>query len=94
MTEVKNVRWIRREDHLAGEIDRLTKAMERGDERYDELRKELYDLKLAVPKSIDNLMAQLIETKAKLAVQTKYSILMVVTIIPANMALLWKIFSV
>lgn len=92
VTEDRISSWERREEFMSAELSRLARELEKSEDKTGTIKQELNDLKLEMSRAVDGLSIKLAETNAKLKVQGRYAWFMISTLVPANIALLYKIF--
>lgn len=93
VTEERLTRWERQTAVIARDLSQLASASARHTARIDGLEKYSAEIRVKLSDTVGNVNQQLAAVQAKLQVQTKYSLLMICTLLPATIALLWKIFT-
>lgn len=93
VTEERLTRWERQTAVIARDLSQLASASARHTARIDGLEKDSTEIKIKLSDTVGNVNQQLASVTAKLQTQTKYSLLMICTLLPGTIALLWKIFA-
>lgn len=78
---------------MARDISRLKSDVKANEQTLTDLEKELSIVKMNLMTSLSDVNSKLIEAVTRVKTQTKFTLIMLTTLIPAQIALLWKIFS-
>jgi predicted nucleic acid-binding Zn-ribbon protein len=99
VTDTRFQRWETQGEYMAEEIRRLSNCLEKDEQTHSLLRSELSTLRAdlnnvrsELTNALNALSLKIVETDTKVRIQTWYARIMVSTLIPANFALLYKLF--